>query len=184
MRQRAEKALQVGFVLVRYVFERNSHAQVGVIDHNLTFCLDTNSGGFEFHVENSSGGVRRLRFYIAAVHADVGKTNPGADVDTFYPDFGAALAFVTQAAPLIRALELLVGLDWCPLTGNLGIAGQSGRGSPGLPRRLLESPQIRDPFVGFLWHKPSECRRADSRLGNQVPEPCWSYRQTGNWRLG
>ena len=90
-------------------------------------------------MEDSSGGVGRLRFYIAPVRADIGEANPDVDIDTFLAELGAAFAFVTQAAALVRALEVLVGLDWCPLAGNLGLAGR-GRAVPSVATQTASEP--------------------------------------------
>ena len=119
MRERSEKTLQVGLVVFRHLFERNAHSEVRIINDNSPLGFDADSVSLKLHMQVGSCGIRGLGLHVTSVHADIGEADPRLDVYTFFAELGAALAFVTEAAALFRALELVIGMGCGRLIGNL-----------------------------------------------------------------
>src|SRR6476660_5069869 len=95
--------------LFRHVLERNSHGEVRIIDAHRARALDAHTVSFQLQVQDSSGRIRRLSFYVAAMKAYVGELGPSPYITAFLADFGASFALVADTPALFRALELIVG---------------------------------------------------------------------------
>src|SRR5579872_414117 len=116
MTQRGQQSLQMSFVVIRQVLERNAHAEIRIVDGYLAIRLDPLAIGFQLQMKLGSGRIGGLSFDVAAVKADVGEGGPCPDFAPFFADLRAAFALVAGTAALLGTAELIsrcgVRRDW------------------------------------------------------------------------
>jgi len=116
-----------------------------------------------FSCRTVHGWVCRLCLDIASVQADVGKSSPGSHIASFFPDFGAALAFEAGAAALLCTLVALLSVSGSLIARSSQLLRRCGGRGARLPHTLFLGHQIHDTLIDFLSHSaphPEPARRS------------------------